>query len=153
MSDELTTVEISQRILDALKENPTLDDYVKAYSIGGMDVSRKIFPYVAVEAPERDSEALTMGRGGYMNNHYTFRIFGGTRHTIPEVAHCGNNNGGKGIIQLHDDLLNAVIPCDFGGVFAAPVRLVQSTTAGKTGSGGRVWMTMIILSGRIKTNK
>ena len=150
---EMTTVEIARKILDSLENNPALAEYVKTFSVGGIDVSRKMFPFVAVEAPKRESAAQTIGRGGYMNDVYTIRIFGGTYHTLPDIAHAGNDSGKKGIIQLNADILNAVIPNDFDGAFERPVRLLNSSTVHKSGSGGRSWATIITLSGRLRTLK
>ena len=149
----MTTVEISRKILETLQSNPTLSEYVKSFSIGGIDASRKQFPFVTVEAPKREANALTIGRNGFMNNTYTIRIFGGTYHTLPDVAHAGDDNGKKGIIQLNADLLNAVIPCNFNDTFAGPVTLLQASTAHKAGSGGSSWMTIVVLSGRLRTRK
>lgn len=150
---ELTTVDIARNIRESLESNPVLSAYVKTFAIGGIESARKRFPFVTVEAPQRESEALTIGRNGYMNNIYTINIYGGTYHTLPEIAHAGNDTGKKGILQLNSDLLNVVIPNDFDGTFAGPVRLLNSYTAHKAGDGGRSWITRITLSGRIRTQK
>lgn len=150
---ELTTVEITRKILEALQADPTLSAYVKSFSIGGIGASRKLFPFIAVEAPGRESAPLTMGRNGYMNNIYTFRIFGGTYHTLPEIAYAGNDKGKKGIIQLNADILNAVIPNNFDDTFERPASLLSSSTAHKGGEGGRSWIAMTTMSGRLRTKK
>jgi len=150
----MTSVEISGKVLEALKSDPVLSGYVKSFSIGGIDVSRKLFPFIAVETPSNDADALTIGRDGYMNNVYTIRIFGGTYHTLADVAHAGSGkSGAKGILQLNSDILNAVIPNSFDDAFARPVRLLNSTTAHKVSSGGRSWITLVTISGRRKTLK
>jgi len=150
---EITTIEISRKILESLQNDSTLSDYVESFTIGGIDVSRKKFPFVAVEAPKKEADELTIGRDGYMNNKYTFRIFGGTYHTLPDVAHAGNDKGKKGIVQLNADILNAVIPNNFGDIFTKPVSLLHSSTAHKFSSGGRSWVTIVVLSGRLRTSK
>lgn len=149
----MTTVEIARKILEALENNPILSEYVKSFSIGGIGVSRKLFPYIAVEAPRRESSLLTMGRNGYMNNVYTFRIIGGTYHTLPEIANAGNDKGKKGIVQLNSDILNAVIPNNFDDTFAGPARLISSITYHDVPDGGRSWTTVIIMRGRNRSLK
>lgn len=151
--NESATVELTKKILDCLRNDPALSEYVKSFSIGGMDFARKLFPFVAIEAPERESETLTIGRNGYMNNMYTIRIFGGTQHILPEVAHGGNDSGKKGILQLSSDLINAFMLNDFGGALAAPGELQYASTAHKPDSAGRIWMTTVVLKGRTRTQK
>lgn len=150
---DLSTLEVSRKILDCLKRNPALSSYVKTFQIGGIESARKLFPFVTVETPHRDCSALSMGRNGYMNNLYVMNIYGGTYHSLPEIAYSGGESGGKGIVQLNSDLINAVIPSDFDGAFAGPVRLIGATTAHKVADGGRSWITMVVINGRIKTRK
>ena len=150
---ELTTIEITKKILAALEGNSVLKEYVKSFTIGGIGTSRKLFPYIAVEAPSRETSVLTLGPNGYMNNIYTFRIFGGTHHTLPEIAYAGNDKGKKGILQLNSDILNAVIPNNFDDTFTSPARLQRATIYHDQGEGGRSWTTIIALRGKIKTKK
>lgn len=151
--NNMTNVQIAEAVLDALRNDPVISEYVKIFSVGRINVSRKIFPYIAVEAPEKESDSRTMGQGGYVNNLYTIRLFAGTYHTLPEIAHAGNGKDKKGILQLNSDILSVVLPNDFGGVFAAPVRLMSSSTAHKVSSGARLWITMVVLSGRRKKSR
>lgn len=150
---EQSTVEIAKNVIQILEADPVLSSYVSSFAVGGIDIARKRFPFVAVEAPERNSEPLSIGRDGYMNNVYAIRVYGGTYHTLPEVAHAGNGEGKKGIVQLNSDLLNVLIPNTFDGTFPRPVRLISSSTAHRASSGGRSWITMITLSGRLSTRK
>ena len=148
------TLEIAEKVLESLRNDPTLSGYVKKFTVGGIDTSKKLFPFIVVEAPEKESESLTLGRDGYMNNIYTMRIIGGSYHMLPDVAHAGNEaTGAKGVLQLNSDILNAVIPNDFDGTFARPIKLLSATTAHKAGAGGRSWVTIVTISGRRKTKK
>ena len=146
--------EIAEKVLSCLKADAALSGYVKKFAAGGIESARNIFPFVSVDAVENEAEALTIAKAGQMRNDCAIRIYGGTFHTLPETAHAGDEtSGAKGILQLNADILNAVVMNDFGGAFEAPVKLLNSSTAHKSGSGGRSWACEVSLSGMTATDK
>jgi len=97
--------EILDNILEALKSDPKLSSYVKRISHGDMSVSRKIFPFIDVgNFHIRQDKATT----GSVVLTYMIEIIAGTKSLAPGVAREGAECGGVGIVELCDDICDAL---------------------------------------------
>ncbi len=114
---EVDDRDIKDTVIEALRSDPVVSDYVKSFSTGEMGVSRKIFPFIAVGNLECDISPRTIGWKGYDAFTYTLEIRSGTRSLVPGEAFAGE----RGILQLCEDIVNVVRPSDFGGIFTSPV--------------------------------
>ncbi|HPI78083.1 MAG TPA: hypothetical protein PLK80_15245 [bacterium] len=106
--------EILDNILEALKSDPKLSSYVKRISHGDMSVSRKIFPFIDVgNFHIRQDKATT----GSVVLTYMIEIIAGTKSLAPGVAREGAECGGVGIVELCDDICDALRGRAFGRCF------------------------------------
>jgi hypothetical protein len=85
----------------------------------------------------------TIGVRGSDTYAYTLEIRAGTRSLAPGEAF----GGGHGILQLCEDVVSAVRPNDFGGVFDSPVEVAGVYPGYKTDTGGSEWIGSIIIRG------
>ena len=137
----------SRKVMEKLESDQTLSEYVQNFSIGQEKVSRNKFPYITVSDVRERIEPLCIGRGAKSMHHYDITIKAGTRHMILKVAHAGDDSGRKGILQLRDDIVTAVFPRNFDGMFELPVRLIKASVEDESASGGMTWTATIKLSG------
>ena len=134
--------EILHAVKDALQNDTTLAEYVKSFSVGDMNISRKLFPYLAVGNLKCKISPRSLGARGYDSYEYMMEVRLGARSLAPGVAFGGEN----GILQLCEDVVTAVRPNDFG-VFTCPVEVVGVYPGYKTGSGNMEWIGRIIIRG------
>lgn len=144
---EIINMEIAEKVLEKLKNDSVLATYVKEFTIGGGNISRKIFPYVAIVDVSEVERPLCIGNGAPNEQNYRITIQGGTYHTLSEIARRGNGSGKKGMVQLNDDIVTAVFPDNICGLFNPTVRLVKAEPKETPGSGGRSWTTSVIIMG------
>lgn len=134
--------EILHAVCDALRNDPALAGYVKSFSVGDEEASRKLFPFISVGNMECRVEPLTIGRGGYDRFWYTLTIHAGTRSLALEEAYAGEH----GILQLVEDIVAVIRPNDFG-VFERMVEVIDVATAFVEDSGGTDWRGTIPIHG------
>ncbi len=140
-------INIQKRVLEILENDPALKEYVADFGIGEANVSRKIFPYVTVAEATGEVEPLCVGRAAPNLNRYRIVVHGGARHTLPEVARAGDENGKKGAVQMADDIVAALWPGNVGGLFKPTVRLRSAGVEEFPGSAGQIWRATVELSG------
>ncbi len=97
--------EILDNILEALRSDQKLSSYVKRISHGDMSVSRKIFPFIDVGNFHISQDKATTGS---VVLTYMIEIIAGTKSIAPGVAREGAESGAAGIIQLCDDICDAL---------------------------------------------
>ncbi|HOO57413.1 MAG TPA: hypothetical protein PLN69_11355 [bacterium] len=148
--DSLSCLDIQKKVLEILENDPVLSGYVKEFSIGGENTARKLFPCVTVAEVTNDIEPLCIGPGAPNLNRYRIVIRGGTRHTLPEIARRGDGAGKKGIVQLTDDIVAAIYPGNLEGIFKRTLHLEEACPMEIEGSGGKSWITRVILTGNRK---
>lgn len=130
---------IEERILEALKGDEALASYVRNFSLGDIDVSRILFPFVAVGNVDCEITARTIGRGGSDVHRYTVEVVAGTKHTLPEIALRGDGKEKKGIKQLCDDIVQVIRMNTYGGLFNAPPSVIRVRKGPRSGSAGTIW--------------
>lgn len=117
--------QIIQRVLETLRDDPTLGGYVKKFSCGNMNHSRKLFPFVEVGEISYwfggESEA-----GAMMS--ISIEILAGTQSLVPGLAYDGNGADRKGILELCQDIAGVIEGSTFGGMFAKPVEDIKVNT-------------------------
>ncbi len=129
-------------ILDSLQNDPQLSSYIKKYSAGTSEISRKLFPYINVGGLQCEVSEKTLGRRGYDRYEYRFEIIAGTKSLVDEKAFSGDN----GILQICDDIVNVIRPNDFG-IFDFPVRILNILPFYKISNGGTDWTAQILIHG------
>lgn len=135
---------IHHAILNRLKNDEALSKYVKSFTLGATDTSRKIFPYINVESPAVRNEPHTIGRNGKDVRIYRFEITCGTKSLVAERAYSGT----QGMLQLCEDLVSVIWPSNFDGAFYLPVRIKGVETSYSSASGGSLWKGRIVFEGR-----
>jgi len=134
--------QILNAVKDALAADTTLAAYVKSFSVGDMEISRKIFPYISVGNINHSLATATMGSGGKDRVTYMFEIRGGVKHHRCEKAFSGE----EGIMQLCEDIVSVAWPNDFG-VFGSPAEIVAVRPAHISGTAGTLWIASVNLRG------
>jgi hypothetical protein len=130
---------VEESILEELSKDEVLASYVKNFSLGDIDVSRILFPFVAVGNVDCEITPRTIGRGGSDVHRYTIEVVAGTKHTLPEIALRGDKKEKKGIKQLCDDVVRVIRMNTYGGLFNAPPSVVRVRKGPKSGSAGTIW--------------
>jgi len=146
----LSCLFVQRKVLEILKNDPALKEYVAQFSIGEEKAARKIFPYVTVSKVTEDIEALCIGRDAPDLHHYSITIQAGTYHTLPKISCEGNGTNTKGIIQLADDIVAAIYPGNLDGILKTLLRLIEVCHEETEGTGGRSRVATIKLKGSRK---
>ncbi|HOO57412.1 MAG TPA: hypothetical protein PLN69_11350 [bacterium] len=110
----VNTAEIEDKVIDALKNDPTLASYVKSFSRGGMNISKKQFPFVEVGNFSYREEQLLAASGIFV---YSVDIYAGTKNLAQGVAYQGSESGTKGITGLCHDIVKVILNNHFSGAF------------------------------------
>lgn len=145
MNDD--AVQIAEKFLGKMKSDPELKKYVKVFDISKENISRLIFPYVAVVDVVEDKRALCIGSEAPKTSDCRIVIHGGTRHILPSIARNGDGKEKKGVVQLADDVVAAVYPGDVYGLFNPTVHLQKVSFGEEQDSDGRVRRAVIIFTG------
>lgn len=143
----VNTMEIENKVLGALKNDATLSGYVKSFSQGDMNISRKLFPFIEVGNFVYREKQLLAASGIFL---YTVNIYAGTGSLAPGVAFRGGSSGAKGIADLCNDIAAVIRNNRFSGAFFKPVRDVkvdpryrfnrpETICIGKVSFSGEVW--------------
>jgi hypothetical protein len=150
---DITEIEILRTILYTLENDATLSEYVKSFTFGENDISRKMFPFINVGNVKYEVESLSIGKHGCDRFDYTIEITGGVRYLLPKTAFSGDDGGRKGIMQLREDIIKVIRPNDFSGIFWGIVEVPAAVIGYKANTGGTDWITSILISGSRKVRK
>jgi hypothetical protein len=105
---------ILNSVIETLKSDLKLSSYVKRISHGDMSASRKLFPFIDVGNFHIRQEKSTTGS---VVLTCMVEIIAGTKSLAPGEALNGNSGGSKGIVELCDDICDALRGCAFGRHF------------------------------------
>lgn len=142
----IDTASIEDRILDTLKNDPTLSGYVKSFSCGDMNVSRKQFPFVALgNLPYREGE-LWAGEGTLV---YSVNIYAGTRSLAPGVAYVGSETGKKGIAELCEDIKKVIRNNTFSDAFFFPIKDIEVEPCFGVDKGESIFLGRVAFEGTV----
>jgi len=97
--------EILDNILETLRNDPKIATCVKRISHGDMSVSRKLFPFIDVGNFHIRQDKTTTGS---VVLTYMIEIIAGTKSLAPGVAREGAECGVVGIVELCDDICDAL---------------------------------------------
>ncbi len=132
-------------VLEALSGSEALSAYVKSVTAGDAAAARKQFPFIAVGNVSTSAGVERLGEGGGGGKVCSFEIVFGAKSLAPGEAFDGE----RGILQLCEDVLSAVWPSDFGGVFDGPVLVRGVETGYGADSGGSVWRGVVRMEGTL----
>jgi hypothetical protein len=132
--------DIVNAVLDALRDDPALADYVKSFTAGDQDAVKKLFPFITVANMRYSLEAQDTANDVYV---YTVEIMAGTRSLAKGTAYEGDDSGRKGILQLCEDIVGVVRTNTFNRMFSRPVSRIRYKINNKPDSGGAVWVGII----------
>jgi hypothetical protein len=150
---DTTEIEILKTILHMLETDATLSQYVKSFTLGENDISRKLYPFINVGNMKYESSPLSIGKHGWDRFDYTIEITGGVSFLLPKTAFSGDDGGRMGILQLREDIMKVIRPNDFGGIFWGKVEVPAAVIGYKTNTGGTDWITSILISGSRRDRK
>jgi hypothetical protein len=111
--------EICAKVLDTLKNDPVLASYVECFTLGEMNVSQKMFPFINVGNTHISVESINIVDD---MKRYTIVLSAGTFSRAGNVSYAGDGSEKKGIVELCSDIVSVVRQNTFGGVFSMPVR-------------------------------
>ncbi len=140
--------EILYAVKDALCNDSKLAGYVKSFAVGDMNISRKLFPFIAVGNLECNITPRTIGMRGYDMYSYKLEIRACVRSLTPGEAFGGEH----GILQLCDDVAAVARTNDFG-VFSFPAEVLAVSPGYKYTSGGGLWSGRVIIRGGVKVQR
>ena len=150
---DISEIEILKTVLKTLENDTILSGYVKSFTLGENDISRKVFPFINVGNLKYEIATLSIGKHGCDRFDYTIEITGGVKYLLPKTAFSGDGAGRKGILQLREDITKVIRPNDFGGVFWGPVEIPAAVIGYKKNTGGTDWITSILISGSRRVQK
>jgi len=116
-----TDAEICSKVLETLRSDLVLASYVKSFTLGDMNVSRKLFPFINVGNTHISVESINIVHD---MKRYTVVVSAGTHSLVGGLAFAGDGSGKKGIVELCSDITAVVRQNLFGGAFSMPVRNV-----------------------------
>ena len=138
--------EMIERILEALKNDQELSSYVKSFTAGEANVSRKLFPFVDVGSIHRDVIPYTIISNVF---RYRIEILAGTKSLAPGTAYSGDDFGRKGIVQLKEDVESVIRGNHFDGTFRKLVETIDSRTGRQKDGSGAVQLALITFTGEM----
>lgn len=110
--------QLIDRIYELLKSDEILKSYVKSFSKGDMNASRKLSPFVSVGDLRYTVVPVTTGDDLYT---YSIDILTGVRSLVPGLAFEGTDSGRKGIVQLCGDVAAVLRGNHLGGFLLKPI--------------------------------
>jgi len=111
------TLEVTNKVLNALSSDPELSGYVAQFSKEGTGNSQNSFPFLIVEYPSFCEKQLLAASGIFV---YRFEILAGIKNLAPGVTYKGNESGRKGIVEMCNDIVHVVKDNPLSGTFIIP---------------------------------
>jgi len=122
--ERYTDAEVCAKILETISGATELC-YVKSFTLGDMNVSRALYPFINVGNTHVSVEAHDI-----VNDirRYTVTLSAGTHSLAGNLAYDGNGADKKGIVELCSDIVSVVRQNYFGGGFFKPVQSLSVDT-------------------------
>ena len=110
-------------VLTVLRNDAALAGYVKSFSVGGMNCSHNLFPFIDIG--DFSYRAGDLGAASVWII-YDIDIYAGVKNLAPGLAYQGSESGVKGICDLCEDILRVTAGNTFNNTFIVPVSRVQN---------------------------
>lgn len=133
------------KLREVLKDDPVLKEYVKSLTIGDMNTSRMIFPFISIGNLRYTVTPHSTADDLYL---YSIDIMAATNSLVAEYSFEGDEEKGKkGILQLCNEIHSALHTNTLGGFVFGGLDCT-SISYGKTGSSGHTWLGIITVDAK-----